>query len=115
MTYGVICNTDETGSIDYICGVRVGQFPSHPAEFARLRIPAQTYAVFKHTQHIAGVSASWQTIWNEALSGAGFRASDGPAFERYGESFDARTGLGGLELWVPIEAGLASPPNTGQK
>jgi DNA-binding response OmpR family regulator len=37
VTYGVICNTDEAGSIDYICGVQVREFPSQPAEFARLR------------------------------------------------------------------------------
>jgi AraC family transcriptional regulator len=103
-TYGVICNTDESGSIDYICGVRVSEFPSHPAEFARLRIPAQSYAVFEHREHVSAVSATWQAIWNHGLSDAGFRASDSPAFERYGKSFDARTGLGGLELWVPIEA-----------
>ncbi len=102
-TYGVICNTDESGSIDYICGVRVSEFPSHPSEFARLRIPPQTYAVFDHREHISTVSARWQAIWNHALADGGLRASDGPAFERYGKSFDARTGLGGLELWVPIE------------
>lgn len=102
-TYGVICNTDESGSIDYICGVRVSEFPSHPTEFARLRIPPQTYAVFDHHEHISTVSARWQAVWNHALADAGLRASDGPAFERYGKSFDARTGLGGLELWVPIE------------
>ena len=27
---------------------------------------------------------------------------DGPAFERYDERFDGRTGLGGLELWIPV-------------
>jgi AraC family transcriptional regulator len=53
--YGVICNTDDTGSIDYICGVEVREFPTHPAEFARLRIPPQTYAVFEHTDHVSAV------------------------------------------------------------
>src|SRR4030095_246165 len=39
VTYGVICHTDETGSIDYICGVQVSEFPSQPAELTRVRIP----------------------------------------------------------------------------
>ena len=59
--YGVICNTDDAGSIDYICGVQVREFPSQPAEFTRLRIPPQTYAVFEHQRprvrdidHVAG-------------------------------------------------------------
>ena len=103
-TYGVICNADDSGSIEYITGVQVREFPDHPAEFSRLRIPPQTYAVFEHRDHVSAVSATWQTIWNHALSDAGHEATDGPAFERYDERFDPRTGLGGLEIWVPIKA-----------
>jgi AraC family transcriptional regulator len=104
VAYGVICNSDEAGSIDYICGVQVTEFPSHPAEFTRLRIPAQTYLVFEHRDHISAIAGSWSAIWNQALPDLGYRAADAPAFERYGEEFDGRTGLGGLELWVPIQA-----------
>jgi len=103
VAYGVICNTDDTGSIDYICGVEVREFPTHPADFARLRIPPQTYAVFEHTDHVSAVSTTWHAIWNHALSTAGHQATDGPAFERYDERFDPRTGLGGLDIWVPIK------------
>lgn len=103
VTYGVICNTDDSGSIDYICGVRVREFPAQPAEFTRLRIPPQTYAVFEHHEHVSTVWTTWQEIWNHALSNAGHEATDGPAFERYGETFDPRTGRGGFEIWVPIK------------
>jgi AraC family transcriptional regulator len=102
VTYGVIGNTDEAGSIDYICGVQVREFPSHPAEFTRLRIPPQTYAVFEHRDHVSSMQSTWQAIWNDGLSSAGHEATDGPAFERYGERFDGRTGLGGFEIWIPI-------------
>jgi len=37
----------------------------------------------------------------QGLADAGCQAADGPAFERYDEQFDGRTGLGGLEIWVP--------------
>jgi AraC family transcriptional regulator len=104
VTYGVICNTDDTGSCDYICGVQVNEFPAHPAEFTRLRIPPQVYAVFEHLEHVSAVPTTWKAIWNHALSSAGHGASDGPAFERYGEQFDGRTGLGGLEIWVPVRS-----------
>ena len=50
------------------------------------------------------MSATWQMIWNHALSDSGHKATDGPAFERYGKAFDPRTGGGGLEIWVPISA-----------
>ncbi|MEP7307974.1 MAG: AraC family transcriptional regulator [Acidobacteriota bacterium] len=103
-TFGVICNTDDTGSNEYICGVQVSEFPAHPAEFARLRIPPQTYAVFEHKDHVSAVVTTWTAIWNNALSGAGYAPFDGPAFERYGEQFDGRTGLGGFEIWVPIKS-----------
>jgi AraC family transcriptional regulator len=102
VTYGVVYNTDDTPSCDYLCGVQVREFPAQPAEFTRLRIPPQTYAVFDHKEHVSALATTWKAIWNHALSDAGHRASDGPAFERYGEQFDGRTGLGGLEIWVPI-------------
>jgi AraC family transcriptional regulator len=104
LAYGVICNSDDAGSIDYICGVEVREFPARPAEFTRLRIPPQTYAVFDHEDHVSGVSTTWHAIWNKALSAAGREATDGPAFERYDHRFDPRTGLGGLEIWVPVKA-----------
>jgi AraC family transcriptional regulator len=104
VAYGVICNTDEAGSVDYITGVQVREFPDHPAEFTRLRIPPQTYAAFEHPGHVSSISSTWQAIWNEGLPGAGHAATDGPAFERYDERFDGRTGLGGFEIWVPIKA-----------
>lgn len=103
VAYGVIRNADEAGKYEYICGVEVSEFPPHPAEFTRLRIPAQTYAVFEHAGHISTIGSTWQAIWNQALPDAGLRATDGPAFERYPEHFDGRTGLGGLEIWVPVK------------
>ena len=39
----------------------------------------------------------------------GCEALDAPDFEHYGEEFDARTGMGGAEIWVPVEKGSLSP------
>jgi AraC family transcriptional regulator len=103
-TFGVICNPDDTGSFEYICGVHVSEFPAEPEEFARLRIPPQTYAVFEHADHVSSIGATWSAIWNHGITDAGHQASDGPAFERYGEKFDGRTGQGGFELWVPVKS-----------
>ena len=103
-TFGVICNTDEAATMDYVCGVQVSEFPREPRDFARLRVPPQTYAVFQHRDHVSGMSDTWKAIWNAGLPGAGLEAADGPALERYGASFDGRTGLGGFEIWVPVKA-----------
>ncbi len=78
------------------------EFPRVPPECARLRIPPQTYAVFAHRDHVSAASETWRAIWNHGLSEAGLTAADGPSFERYGAAFDGRTGLGGFEIWVPI-------------
>jgi AraC family transcriptional regulator len=108
--YGVICNCDEAGSIDYITGVEVREFPSHPDGFTRLRIPPQTYAVFRHDWHVSTVQATWSAIWNHGLPESGCLAADGASFERYGEEFDGRTGQGGLEIWIPVRATLLAEP-----
>jgi AraC family transcriptional regulator len=103
VAYGVMCDTDDSGNYEYICGVEVTDFPSHPVEFSRLRIPAESYAVFEHRGHISSIQATFKTIWNEALPASGYRVKDAPFFERYGEQFDGRTGLGGLEIWIPVQ------------
>ncbi len=103
VAYGVIYNSDDTGC-DYMTGVEVTGFAGLPPEFARLRIPEQTYTVFEHKDHITSIGATFQAIWNDALPKSGYKAADGPSFELYDERFDGRTGLGGLEIWIPVQA-----------
>jgi AraC family transcriptional regulator len=33
----------------------------------------------------------------------GLHSADAPVFERYDERFDARTGMGGFEIWAPLK------------
>lgn len=104
IAYGVIYNPDDAGNFDYLCGVEVTEFPSHPLEFTRLQVPPQTYAIFEHREHISAIEATFKAIWDQGLAACGRKAADGPSFERYDERFDGRTGFGGLEIWVPILA-----------
>ena len=101
--YGVVYNTDEAGSMDYLCAVEVREFAGLPPEFTTLRIPAQRYAVFTHTEHISAIRNTWNAIWNSWLPQSGHKCADAPFFERYGETFDPVSGNGGVELWVPLE------------
>jgi AraC family transcriptional regulator len=103
VAYGVCCNSDDEGNFDYIAGVEVKDFSELPKEFARLRIPAQRYAVFAHRDHIATIRRTVNSIWNKWLPESKHEAADAPSFERYGENFDGRTGNGGLEIWIPIK------------
>lgn len=101
--YGVVHNTDDTGRMDYLCGVEVREFTALPPEFATLRIAPRRYAVFFHAGHIAAIRNTWNAIWNDWLPASGHRCADAPFFERYGASFDPQSGNGGVELWVPLE------------
>ena len=101
--YGVCSNGDDAGNFDYLCGVEVSDFSKLHPEISRVSIPAQRYAVFSHRDHISAIRQTWNTIWNKWLPESGYEVTDTPFFERYGENFDPRTGMGGLELWVPIK------------
>jgi len=102
--YGVCFNSDEEGNFDYIAGIEVTDFSRLPAELARVRIPAQTYAVFSHRDHVSTIRRTIMTIWNKWLPESDLEVADAPDFERYGEDFDPVTGNGGLEIWIPIKA-----------
>jgi len=101
--YGVRCNSDDDGSFDYICGVEVAGF-SVPSDWARLRIAPQRYVVFTHRDHISTIRTTWSTIWNIWLPESGYEVVDAPDFERYGQEFDGRTGMGGCEIWIPVRS-----------
>jgi AraC family transcriptional regulator len=103
-TYGVCHNCDEDGNFDYVAGVEVSSFSRLPAEFARVRIPPQKYAVFTHTEHVSTIRRTVMTIWNKWLPESGLEVVDAPNFERYGETFDPRSGMGGFEIWIPVKA-----------
>jgi AraC family transcriptional regulator len=105
VAYGVVCNGDDDGNVDYICGVEVADFADPPAGFARLRIAPARYAVFLHRDHVAAIRDTFAAIWDSWLPRSGYKVADAPFFERYGETFNPDTGLGGVEIWMPVENG----------
>jgi AraC family transcriptional regulator len=100
--YGVRHNSDETG-LDYACGVEVRDFAKLPPELSRVRVPANRYAVFTHSGHVSTIRSTWFAIWNKWLPKSGHQLADAPDFERYDSRFDARTGAGEVEIWVPLK------------
>ncbi|MFM0221270.1 AraC family transcriptional regulator [Paraburkholderia dipogonis] len=103
VAYGVCYNADDSGNIDYLCAVEVSDFSALPAELSRLRISPQRYAVFSHREHISTIRRTWNTIWNQWLPASGHVPADAPNFERYDEKFDPVSGMGGLEIWLPLK------------
>jgi AraC family transcriptional regulator len=102
VAYGVLYNEDDEGNVDYLTGVEVPDFSRVPAEFAKVRIPEQRYAVFEHLGHISNIRRTWHTLWAAWLPGSGHEPADGPRFERYGDGFDPGKGEGDVEIWIPL-------------
>jgi len=104
IAYGVIHNFDDAGNFDYMAGVEVSDFALLPAEFSRVTVPEQRYAVFTHRDHISMLRRTMHTIWSKWLPESGIQSANGPMFERYDQRFNPASGMGGLEIWIPIKA-----------
>jgi AraC family transcriptional regulator len=100
--YGVCFNYDDEGSFDYLCGHEVQNFSMLPAHYTRLRLARRPYAVVRHTGHIGSIPLTWRAFLETWLPASGLMAADAPDFERYDADFDPRTGMGGVEIWVPL-------------
>ena len=74
------------------------------AEFATVRLPAREYAVSTHRDNVSGIGKTIDKIWNVWLPQAAIKVASAPCFERYTEEFDPKTGMGGMEIWLPLEA-----------
>lgn len=102
VAFGVLCNSDDEGNIDYVTGVEVSQFPDTAKKFDGIRIPSQTYAVFQHDGHVSEIRRTWKSIFAQWLPEASCKLVDAPQMERYGEGFDPQTGSGDIEIWIPV-------------
>jgi AraC family transcriptional regulator len=99
---GLSFNLDENGTFDYACAVEVSRGSEPPKGLQRISVPAQTYAVFQHDAHVATIGNTYRAIWNSWLTDHNRIAADAPSLERHKETFDTRTGEGGVEIWIPI-------------
>jgi AraC family transcriptional regulator len=105
-SYGVCWNSTPDCRFDYLCGVEVSQADSIPADFSSVRIPAGRYAVFTHDDHVSLLPRTIDVIWGQWLPDSSLKSASSPCFERYTEEFNPQTGVGGMEIWIPIQAAL---------
>jgi AraC family transcriptional regulator len=108
VAYGLCFNADSLDGIDYLAGVEISSASGLPDEFSFATIPAQKYAVFSHREHVSKLYETLDAI-DKWLPGSGLSVSRGAAeapsfFERYSEEFNPQTGMGGIEVWVPIKS-----------
>lgn len=102
-TYGVMSDQRDGGaSFQYLAGVEVSTTEGLPKDFSVVRVPAQTYGVFQHKGHVSTTQKTMDAIMRTWGPKSGYAPGDQVVFfERYGESFDPITGLGGFEIWAP--------------
>lgn len=99
--YGVCCEVEADGHFRYVAGLE--STATHvPDDLDSVDIPASRYAVFQHVGHLSGFNRTVYTIWNKALPDAGLTPAKTPDFELYDQRFDARTGNGTVEIWIPL-------------
>jgi AraC family transcriptional regulator len=108
-TFGIVIASgeDSENGFDYMAGIGVSSLDDLPEDLAGLRIPKRAYAVFKHAGHVSTIGATCGAIFGSWLPKSGRELADGPLqlIERYDSAkFDPRTGLGGLEIWIPLKS-----------
>lgn len=101
VSYGLVCGSDEQG-FEYMCAVEVPSFDGLNETMGRLKLYDRPYIVFMHTGHISTIKNTWNNVW-QWLAGSSYKSAHAPPFERYDERFNALTGDGVVELWIPIE------------
>ena len=101
--YGVSWNDRPESGFDYLAGVEVDPAAKLPSGFTQLRVAPQKYAVFTHRKHLTAMPAALGAIWNRWLPNSGHQAA-APCLERYGEQFNPQTGMGGIEIWIPLKS-----------
>ncbi|MEW6640831.1 MAG: GyrI-like domain-containing protein [Pseudomonadota bacterium] len=93
---------------DYIAGVEVAATDGLPDGFTTVLLPPRTWAVFPHRLHATRFNETMAAILRDWLPGSGQEIADGEdapdLLESYGDAFDPATGLGGMELWLPVRS-----------
>ncbi len=92
----------EDGDLVYVCAAEVSRFGRIPKGLVTLTVAPARYAVFAHDGHVTEVQQTYSAIWNDWFPKSGFRPAEAPGLERHNESFDPRTGDGGVTIWIAI-------------
>jgi AraC family transcriptional regulator len=102
--YGVCGDWGECGDdFYYMAGVQVLRTDDLPATLRVYRFPEQMYLVFKHKSHVSQLPHTMAAIFARYLEKTAYQASKmNDYFELYGDDFNPLSGLGGLEVWMPI-------------
>jgi AraC family transcriptional regulator len=109
VAYGVSFHmSGDASGCDYLSGVEISQGSQLPDGLISVSIPAQRYAIFAHHAHVSTIFHTINDIFQKWLPQSGCQLASHSAgevafFEHYSEEFNPQTGIGGIEIWVPIQ------------
>lgn len=102
-----IGDSGRTDRFDYIAGVIADAEAEAPEGMVKIVIEPQTYAVFTHKLTGRNINIdlkpTLQHIFGTWLPNSGYRLSESPDFEFYGERFDPATKTGEIDFYVPVQ------------
>jgi AraC family transcriptional regulator len=101
--------TADSKEIYYMACCEVTEFASRPQQMSQAIIPSQTYAVFKHDLPVWQLNQTVCAIFDKWLPASGYQLVTHTThpihhIEKYSEEFNPETGMGGMEVWVPVVA-----------
>lgn len=102
--YGICWNTKPSTEFDYLTGAQVHDTSHLPAGMISIKVAGLRYAVFAHTGHVSLLPKTIDSIWTKWVPECGLPISAAPCFELYTQDFNPSTGMGGMEIWIPLEA-----------
>jgi predicted transcriptional regulator YdeE len=101
--YGVSWNSTPDFHFDYLTGIEVNSDAKIPPDFTTVTLPSRRYAVFAHTEHVTAIPKTIETIFTKWARDCGLKIAKAPCFERYTSDFNPQTGMGGTDIWIPLD------------
>ncbi|APO76353.1 AraC family transcriptional regulator protein [Rhizobium etli 8C-3] len=105
VAYGICTHIEgETETFRYMAGAEVTDAGDLPEGFTTLKVPAQRYVVFTHRGHVSAIASTMHHIFGTWFPSSALQHGEMPdMFERYDERFDPDTGMGIVEIWIPVK------------
>jgi AraC family transcriptional regulator len=96
--------SDDSG-FDYFAAVQVTSLEDPSKDLSGARVGGREWAILKHAGHVSSVGMTCGAA-GDWLPHSGLAPKSGPMtlLEHYGVQFDSRTGLGGCEVWLPVQS-----------
>jgi AraC family transcriptional regulator len=104
ISYGVSWNSKANCDFDYFVGVEVKEVSTLPEGFTTVSLTPQRYAVITHDKHVSAMPKTLEMIFQTWLPDSSLDATHAPCFETYSREFNGETGMGGMEIWIPVQA-----------